>query len=376
MHPNATFRFHRGAKGFVLITTALLMVMLIGMLGLCLDLSRMYIAKNELQAFSDAATLAAARHLDGTSTGITYARNAATSYPDEWYFQSAPPDTVTVTFAATPDGPWLADPPVATGIQYVHVVATGNMTLYFMPGFSVTAPTGAWMFTIARTQSITGDAISGEYLITGLRNGLVPYSPDAIVPADPNYGYTVGSQYTLRWPPPGQRKTNSCPGDQAAGYVTPRAAEERGFIDIGVNQQVGGGNGSAFIREAIVSSVQSHPLYKDDTIIPSPGNRGTESDALRERLNQDTDTSSTDYATYYDNFQNKRANGRRLIVVPINNPANNVVLGFGLFLLQPNACSDNNNAPCCATYVSNDADYPSSRGGSSTPGLHMLKLFK
>ena len=52
------------------------------MMGLCTDLSRMYIAKNELQAFSDAAALAATRHLDGTDTGLTYARNAALNYPN------------------------------------------------------------------------------------------------------------------------------------------------------------------------------------------------------------------------------------------------------------------------------------------------------
>ncbi|MBI3693533.1 MAG: Tad domain-containing protein, partial [Acidobacteria bacterium] len=287
------------------------MVMLIGMLGLCLDLSRMYIAKNELQAFSDAATLAAARHLDGTSTGITYARNAATSYPDEWYFQSAPPDTVTVTFAAFPGGPWEANPADPKDIKYVHVVATGNLTLYFMPGFSVTAPTGAWMFTIARTQSITGDAISGEYLLSGLKNGLIPYSPDAINIADPNYGYTVGSQYTLRWPPPGQRTKNRCKGDLDAGYTSSDPSNERGFIDIGDPNGGGGGfngNGSAFIREAIVSNVQSHPLYQGDTIINVSGNRGTESDALRERFGQDMDTESSSISDYYEKFHKGRAN--------------------------------------------------------------------
>jgi len=369
MRRSGTCGLHYRAKGIVLISTALLMVMMIGMLGLCLDLSRMYIAKNELQAFADAASLAAARHLDGTSTGLTYARNTATSYPDQWYFQSAPPDTVTVTFATDPFGPYEENPATPVGVKYVHVEATGSMALYFMPGFSATAPAGAWMFEIAKTQSLTGRATSGEHLINGLGAGVLPYSPDAIDIADPNYGYTVGYQYTLRWPPPGQRKKNSCPGDAAKGYVTSHASAERGFIDLG--------SGSAsFLRQAIVNNEQTHPIYVGDTIVPAYGNKGTESDAMRERFAQDTDLTSSTATDYLDNLQLGLANGRRLAIVPVNNPANDIVLGFGLFLLQSDVCGDKNVTPCCASYISNDPVMPARPGGSGTPGLHALKLFK
>ena len=61
-------------RGFVLITTALCMVMLMGAMGLALDLGRMYVVKSEAQAFVDAAALNGAISLDGTSGGLDEAQ--------------------------------------------------------------------------------------------------------------------------------------------------------------------------------------------------------------------------------------------------------------------------------------------------------------
>ena len=46
-------------------------VVLLGMLGLVMDLGRTFIAKNEAQAFTDAAALSAVSKLNGTSAGVT-----------------------------------------------------------------------------------------------------------------------------------------------------------------------------------------------------------------------------------------------------------------------------------------------------------------
>jgi uncharacterized membrane protein len=48
-------------------------VAMIGMLGLTIDLGRAYIIKNELQSFADAAAVAAALELNGTSQGLSRA---------------------------------------------------------------------------------------------------------------------------------------------------------------------------------------------------------------------------------------------------------------------------------------------------------------
>src|SRR5260370_25022933 len=61
----------QGERGFVLIPMAIISVALIGVLGMAVDVGRAFIAKNETQAFCDAASMAAVLKLDGTSTGIS-----------------------------------------------------------------------------------------------------------------------------------------------------------------------------------------------------------------------------------------------------------------------------------------------------------------
>src|SRR5262249_23632716 len=222
--------------------------------------------------------------------------------------------------------------------------------------------------------SVTARAGSGQLLKTGAFNaGLLPYSPYAHDPKDPNFGFTQGVQYTLRWPPPGQaKKGNTCAGDE--GFSDPSAsASQRGFIDIGYQN----GGGSAFIREAIISNVQSHSLNIGDLLSMVAGNRGTESSALQERFDEDTDTTSTLWTDYYANLHRGLANGRRLGIVPINDPTgNDIVLGFALVLLQSHVCGTANTAPSSATYLGNPPVVPGYIGGSSTPGAFTLKLLQ
>lgn len=63
--------------GAVAIIVALSLVVLIGMLGLVLDLGHLYVTKTELQNAADAAALSGAKELNGRVTGITNAINRA-----------------------------------------------------------------------------------------------------------------------------------------------------------------------------------------------------------------------------------------------------------------------------------------------------------
>ena len=73
-------------RGFVLLTLTVSIIVIMGFLGLVLDLGRAYVAKNEAQAFTDAAALAAARELDSSLAGITAARGAVSATENLWYF--------------------------------------------------------------------------------------------------------------------------------------------------------------------------------------------------------------------------------------------------------------------------------------------------
>ena len=92
-------------RGFVLITVAAAAIALFGALGMAVDLGRMFIAKNETQAYCDAAALAAALALNGASSGITAAQNAVANTKNAWNLDSAYITNYQVAFATGVGGP-------------------------------------------------------------------------------------------------------------------------------------------------------------------------------------------------------------------------------------------------------------------------------
>jgi uncharacterized membrane protein len=127
-------------KGFTLLATAFCLVSLLGMLGLALDLGRVFIAKNETQTFTDTAALAASLNLDGIS--FTAANAAVTNNTkNRWnmataiFTASGGATTVTTEFAqpqavnaSQPDNStWAAAPATAAGYTFVRVTATATL---------------------------------------------------------------------------------------------------------------------------------------------------------------------------------------------------------------------------------------------------------
>jgi hypothetical protein len=72
--------------------------------------------------------------------------------------------------------------------------------------------------------------------------------------------------------------------------------------------------------------------------------------ALAMRVQQDSDPLSATYAAYR---ATRSGNGRRMVVVPINNGAPDfAIAGFaGFFLLTPGSYDITGNEPACAEYV-------------------------
>jgi uncharacterized membrane protein len=97
------------ARGFVLIALCATLFLLMAAIGLAFDFGRVYIVHNEAQIFADAAALAAAAKLDGTSAGLARAREAVAKLPARWNFGGTPFRGVIVEFSA--DGTrWDASP--------------------------------------------------------------------------------------------------------------------------------------------------------------------------------------------------------------------------------------------------------------------------
>jgi Flp pilus assembly protein TadG len=359
----------RGSRrGFSLLTTTVCLLVMVGMVGLALDLGRMYIAKNELQGFADAAALAAAFELDGTTQGITRATAVATTgpgpTPNRWQYGSQAPTSVQVEFSNTSTGGWQNGASIATAANYrfVRVIASGILPLTLMQALQ-----------LGTSRMMRAAAVSGQGEDTTCGMGCAPFSPDAPNPALASWGFVPGQLYTMKWAPHGQRRSGTlgmCAGDEVAGTPDP-AGSDRGYIDVGQ------GSGDSGLHNAIVN--QDFPatvMHLGDTIDVVTGEKEPGS-AIGNRNAQDADIASATYAAY---LARNTGNGRRLIHVPINNPATNQIIGFATFFMQSSprpVCTNNNNDACCAEFVTANAMIGSKRppAGTEIGAVYRVKLF-
>jgi Flp pilus assembly protein TadG len=378
-------------RGFVLITMAITVIALVGVLGMAVDIGRMFIAKNETQAYCDSAALAAALALDGTTGGIANAKTAVTNSTNTWNLDTTKVSSPTVTFATALAGPWDTNPNPATGYIYARVSATVPLSMYFLP-----------VIVNQNSQNVTSSATAGQIAITSFPQGLSPYTAVSTVNTPPNFGLVVGQSYDIQWPavsngancdPLNVAKIDNC-------FIKPPChddtfASKQAVLNnwASANSGYWGASSNSTIEQEIVDlNNQTTPVAVGDNIMPvlTNGDKQSQAGYLDERVNQDVNLTdnvpgvpngSNVYpaGTYFGDLHN----GRRLLPVPIVNPTDpthTTVLGFGQFLLQSNGKSDyykkatNGNDPYCAVYAGSwDIGSISSGAGGST-GATRVKL--
>jgi Flp pilus assembly protein TadG len=140
----------RSDKGFVLIVTCIVLVILLGLAGLGIDVGRINVIRSELQAFSDAAALNAALQLDGTEPGIARARHAASElaagpHAMKWDLGSQPITDITSSFVKND----------------VRIVVSAPAPLIFLRAF----PAGASGFSNVTASSLARKTADGARLV-------------------------------------------------------------------------------------------------------------------------------------------------------------------------------------------------------------------
>ena len=351
--------------GYVLLSVSSAAIVLIGSVGLAVDLGRMYITKGEAQTFADSAALAACLEMDSTTEGLDRARNAVTNNPNRNAFGTTAFSGTTVEFATASTGPWFATPGIATGYAFVRVNATVSVPLYFLP------------VVVNKTMTdVVAAAVAGQVQKTAFSEGLFPFSPYAHNPASPpDFGLVTGRLYTLRWPAnpkigngPG---SNVCPGDNAQNMkVVAEAAggSERGYIEA---------TSASLIRATIIDDYQSIFRNVGDLVNMTGGAKQSQLDSLHTRINQDSDLTSMTYSSY-------AGNGRRIIAAPINDGgtplgSNNRIVSIGAFLLVPTGEYGNGGGQAwCAEYIGCWLQGSSHRcavgGNSNSAGAFVARL--
>lgn len=196
MHQRLAQR-HRGQRGAFIITTALLLLFLLGFMGIALDFGRMFVVRGELQTALDACALSAAAELDGSSTAITRAissgkaagnANAVNLQSADWSGQGQIVDGDIsfrdATYAAS------IDPALARYAQCAHTHANiGLWLLRALNAFSGSA-------LVPATGTVATSAVATRAPAQTSCPVPLAFKPDAGATA-PHYGLTVGQWVRL-----------------------------------------------------------------------------------------------------------------------------------------------------------------------------------
>jgi len=341
-----TIRRRQRRAGFVLIIMTAASIAMVGALGLAVDMGRLFIIKNETQAFCDAASLAAALALNGASTGVDSAKAAVTTMAteDKWNFGTTQISSPTTEFATTSTGTWTNAPPnPPTGYKYVRVKASVPVPMYFLP---------VVLTTKVYTQTVNSQAISGQMDVTTLGTGLSPYSGIAITTTGPDFGLTVGNEYSIQQaqftgtsngcsssnPDNCFHGNHTCAGDtktQLWNVASDWGSSTSGYW---------GSTSNSVLESYILAQAQLQAVTVGTNLDPAltSGQKNSEGGWLDWRVNHDTDSTDTTWAAYSAALNSipPTANGERLLTVPILNPTDPThtnVVGYGLYMLETNA---------------------------------------
>src|SRR5258705_2526268 len=129
-HPDHQRREERGS---IIIMTAIGMLLMLLMVGLCIDVARIYTVRAELQNAADAAALTAATELNGGDIGIDKAVARANAIVNSQGFGKANVSIDSITFAINlyPDSGYMSAADAKTNpvnIRFVKVVTQSVST--------------------------------------------------------------------------------------------------------------------------------------------------------------------------------------------------------------------------------------------------------
>ena len=281
-----------GERGSVLAIATLGMLSLLLAVGLGVDISRLYLAKTELQNAADAASLAGASALNGSSSGITKAADRAVEAMNNYQFNktgvSIPRSNV--LFAVNLDGPYMSEGAAAGSAKNIRFV-------------QVSTPDSAIGITFAG--SILGDkrnmsatATAGLSVPINVFCNFIPLSViDYDIPMMPGNTYTIrggngsspspGNYQILAVSGPGGSSVefgigggvDACAEAGATYSVDTKPGITAGKVRTGINSRFDDYGGSqldptTYPPDTNVKDNISYAQYRDGTATQSPTHTG------------------------------------------------------------------------------------------------------
>lgn len=196
-------RNQRKQRGIVIVAVCLCLLLLMAGLGLGVDLNRLLVAKKALQSTAESVALAAVLELDGSANGLERARVRG---GETWRRHDPPAGaSMTIEFAASAAGPWLADPLSIVELRAARVQAISKMPLTLLRGvvqdkfLPVDAGVRAEQRLVERVESgLLPLAVKPDgQLLKGLTVALQPGAARQTILAGVPFPVKVGDRMTL-----------------------------------------------------------------------------------------------------------------------------------------------------------------------------------
>jgi Flp pilus assembly protein TadG len=183
-------RLRNGERGSIIIMTAIFALLLLLMVGLCIDVSRIYVVRAELQNAADAAALTAARELNGGTEGIDNAVTQATTViaNNQGLRTKVNVGIAEITFATTLNGTYMTAATAKTqsastmsNIQFVKVTTQSTSTNILFASSALGA-----------SHAESREAVAGKSVELA---GICDFFPMAVSLSNPTPA--IGTQFTL-----------------------------------------------------------------------------------------------------------------------------------------------------------------------------------
>jgi Flp pilus assembly protein TadG len=333
-----------GERGSIMIMTAIFALLLLLMVGLCLDISRIYLVRAELQNAADAAALTAARELNGGTGGIADAVNQATNVIANTQGLRAKTGVTiaSVKFAIDLNGTyWTQGPDTdsrAANIRYVKVTTQSTSTVIL---FASSA--------LGVSHAETREAVAGTSI--GL-SGICDFFPAAVALNDADNDATTGY---LGFTPPAEGTLFTLQFNQGTGNEATLALNDYILLEV---RDI---NGTGVVETAeLTAGKRNYCKALGDNINMTPSsntNNGPKNSAdgmntrfgdyangYANQLNADnyppdTNIAETITAQQYKDKYPTQGNDRRMLVAAIIKPGTypgytTRILDWGVFFLK------------------------------------------
>jgi len=301
-------RNRHGERGSVLAASALGMLSLILAVGLGVDVTHLYLAKNELQNAADSAALAGASGLNFTPSGISKATALATEKMNSYKFQNTEVEFLPehVRFARN-----LSD--FASGGDFNQAAASAPGVVQDIKFVKVVTPASPVNITFASmvlgsSFNIWAEAVAGVSVPLNVFAGYLP----AFVVDDDVATILPGNMYTFRGGP----QSSVAPGNfQLLAIDGSGAADDRTGLGSGVQNVVGPGG-----------YVDTKPGISSGAVRQGVNTRFDDYGSTMDPVNFPPDTNVKEditYAQYLDTNGPKQepthagVDNRRVVLIPI-----------------------------------------------------------